>query len=200
MTTMLAVDSEPVLEGSGPLVFSTSTAVACIPIFDVNGWYAALGVSLRATRVQLRDAYLRLGGHRSARLTHIMHQLLDPTMRAEYDRQQFGRPIPDDYAVEDFWAIVQSLVSSEKLQQYTALVAAVDDVAGKESNPPNFLDKEDASLQAGGTAPVTGYSYSHYQLNSMHARLDSLPQWQRLVIGSCRKLGLGTALALGLYP
>lgn len=197
---MTAVDvlSEPVLEGTGPVVFSTCTTLVSPPIFDVNGYYAALGVSPRATKRQLRDAYLRLNGQASARLTHILHQLLDPQIRAEYDRRSFGRPIADDYAVEDFWAIVQRLVSPEKIQQLSQLVT-VEKVAGEDTNPPKFLDKDPSDLQAGVTAPMTGYPYSHYQFDSFNARLDYLPQWQRLIIGSCRRLGVETALALGFH-
>lgn len=80
------------LVGDGQVAFSTTLDLepTRVIIWDTNGYYRSLGVSPYASRAEIRDAYLRLNGHRSHRLTIIVKTLLDRDTRARYDRTPLG--------------------------------------------------------------------------------------------------------------
>jgi hypothetical protein len=89
----------PKLIGIGPHRFSTSLALERWPsiIWDVNAYYATLGVSTHATRREIREAYQRLNGHDSERLTYIVKQLLNDEVRRAYDACRFNTLFYDRY-------------------------------------------------------------------------------------------------------
>jgi len=70
----------PVRLGWGPARWSTSMAL--VPMdrvcHDVNGYYRELGVDWRATKKELKEAYVERDGPNDARLTYVFKQLLDP--------------------------------------------------------------------------------------------------------------------------
>ena len=86
-------DSErPCLVGYGPTEFSTSLALEPYPsiIWDTNRYYADLGVSPRASRVEIRRRYQELGGPNNVRLTAIVKTLFNPQERLRYDLTPLG--------------------------------------------------------------------------------------------------------------
>lgn len=85
----------------GPVVteFSTSNMLTRYRpvIWDVNCYYRELGVSPYATKSEIRHAYQRAQGWESERLTYIVKQLLNETVRALYDAVPFGSVFYDHY-------------------------------------------------------------------------------------------------------
>jgi hypothetical protein len=82
--------------------FSTNAAIEPFPtwIWDVNGYYREMGVHPRASRVEIREAYMANGGQSSDRLTYIAKQLLDSEIRSAYDSVPFGSLFMDRYLLE----------------------------------------------------------------------------------------------------
>lgn len=76
------------------------TCVELVPhppiIWDTNGYYRELGLHPKATRKQIREAYQRLHGQDSVRLTYVASQLLDEEVRARYDATPLGSIFRDD--------------------------------------------------------------------------------------------------------
>lgn len=113
--------SLPRLVGDGAVEFSTSLALEKPDrllgvVWDVNGYYAALGVPSNATRLQIREAYQRAEGWNSVRLTYIVKQLLDEETRARYDK------IPLGSMMVDYW--VDTAMRRAALQKNISLMGA----------------------------------------------------------------------------
>lgn len=81
--------------GSGPLEASSCTVLAIVPmvVFDVNGYYRALGFSFPytgITRRTLREHYAAARGPDDPYLTEVFQLLLDEDVRRAYDRAPLG--------------------------------------------------------------------------------------------------------------
>ena len=96
------INSAPRLIPAGPVTFSTSQVLQKWPliVWDVNGYYQELGVSWRATKKEICEAYKKLNGHESERLTYIFKQLLDTETRNGYDSTPLGSIFFDKYHAE----------------------------------------------------------------------------------------------------
>jgi hypothetical protein len=70
-------------------------------IWDVNGYYLALGVHPYATRKELREAYQARGGPDDAYLTYVFKQLLNEAVRRSYDAMPPGELYLDDYTADE---------------------------------------------------------------------------------------------------
>jgi hypothetical protein len=79
--------------------FTPSTVLAPFrpPVWDVNGYYADLGIATDASRREIKEAYQALRGHESERLTYVVKQLLNDDVRARYDTTPLGSVFFDDY-------------------------------------------------------------------------------------------------------
>lgn len=86
----------------GPMEFTTAKSLVRWPliIWDVNGYYASLGISPFATKREIKEAYQRLNGHESERLTYIVKQLLNEDIRRAYDACQPNSKFFDKYEAE----------------------------------------------------------------------------------------------------
>jgi hypothetical protein len=102
----------PVAVPAGPYEFATAQEMEPWPtiVWDVNSYYAELGVSPNATRAQLKAAYQAKKGWGSPRLTYILRQLLDAEIRAAYDSSRPGSVFFDEYIAR--WFHQQSLNDS----------------------------------------------------------------------------------------
>lgn len=107
----IPIYSQPFRTGGGPAERSTSLELEPWPsvVWDVNGYYRALGVDFRATRKQLLTAYLQLNGQEDEYLTYVFKQLLDPEIRRKYDAAPFGGRFLDLYVMEDLKALARRL-------------------------------------------------------------------------------------------
>lgn len=78
--------------GNGPAQCSSSTVLATYPLhcWDVKGYYRRLGVDWKASRRELADAYMLLGGPDDPSLTYAFKQLLHEPTRHAYDRVPLG--------------------------------------------------------------------------------------------------------------
>lgn len=82
--------------------FSTSIDLMLWPsiVWDVNGYYSALGIRPDATRAEIAAAYMALGGEASDRLTYIVSQLLNSEIRRDYDQMPMGSTFWDRFEEE----------------------------------------------------------------------------------------------------
>lgn len=85
-----------------PEAFTTAVTIEPFPsvAWDTNRYYADLGVTPRATRLEIRRAYEAKNGQEDERLTHIVKQLLAPGVRARYDATPLGHVFYDRYIAE----------------------------------------------------------------------------------------------------
>src|SRR5438067_12657373 len=85
----------------GPVDISTQTCLerAWDLIWDVNGYYRALGVQwpFKDGRKDLRVAYHERGGPDDEYLTYVFKQLLQPKVRSDYDKSPLGSRFRDKY-------------------------------------------------------------------------------------------------------
>lgn len=109
-----------------PVAFRTCSALALVNgvVWDTNRYYRDLGVGPRATKREIREAYIRLGGQASPRLTYIVHQLLDDDVRRRYDATPPGSLFRDEY-VE--WMIRDAEVQHVHARRRAGLEAVGDD-------------------------------------------------------------------------
>lgn len=92
----------PQKAGSGPLEASSCVGLVRLPevIWDVNGYYRALGFKwpfTGITKKDLRLAYYYGGGEGSRYLTAVLKVLLDARERREYECAPFGERHLDSY-------------------------------------------------------------------------------------------------------
>lgn len=194
----------PYLIGLGPAIFSTCTDLVPTAqyVADVNGYYRALGVHPKATRKELREAYDRLDGQNSPYLTYVFKQLLDPDVRASYDRRPLGPPMSDLFVVEAFRRTIRQNASAEQLERINDFEEWL--LAKSETPEPDSLqaslDDPSHDVHDEGASPDTGnYLYAHYLYRSTASTTEHLPRWQSLVIQACRSQGIEVSLALGFH-
>jgi hypothetical protein len=183
---------------AGPMEFSTSVGLQPWPVvvWDVNAYYAELGVSWRATRTQIREAYQRLGGDRSDRLTYIVKQLLDPAVRANYDATQPGSVFFDRYIAE----YVKAQMLADQVADHGRILTFDDQIAAdlnaidltKFMNRP--FDMVPPEMQNVGTRWRWGY----YLWTSDTYDTDRLRQWQELLVSALAGKGVILNLSVGL--
>jgi hypothetical protein len=175
--------AEPTRLGWGPLEWSASTELATRIVFrwDVNGYYAALGVKPEVTRKELREAYQAKDGQSSVRLTHILKMLLNPEIRKRYDETPLGEPFFDEMSEADLKrrahreagrrSAAGKVVSGEDVLGewgFTLLDPGVDTVTS---------NRQDSSRQAAQWS----YSYYGWKTNSFLTDVDVLQQWQAAI-------------------
>jgi hypothetical protein len=203
---------QPLRVGDAPAVFSTCTALEPWPIADVNSYYAELGVDPRASRPELKAAYLRLEGHRSERLTYVLSQLLDPVVRRQYDLVRPGRRFWDKYEAEEADRQLRARMAI-MLLDHDGDEEAAEEAARRQLAEDDRLPAEDADLcqgkldsdrescQDGGapprqTPPAT-FPWGHYLWRSPGVDDARLAEWQRLVVRAAAERGIRARIAVG---
>lgn len=206
MTPTLAHDplATSTIEGHGPLECSTTLKVEPWPsiAWDPNGYYRELGVSHRAGRRELREAYQRLGGQHSRRLTYILHQLLDPEVRAAYDATPFGSVFLDDYVAEDV-----RRHSARESAARRALALARGDIRPDE--PLEVVDWDELLGQTDELPPEQGtensheehptWRYSYLRVDGAHANLGLARRWQHHLVEVFGSFDASFRLIVGLH-
>ena len=188
----------------GPLVCSSNTALQPYPtvIWDANGYYRALGVDPKATKGELRRAYQRLGGQRSAYLTFVLKQLLDPAVRRAYDATRLGRPYVDEYVSD----ALKTMASRESGQRFSEGVPDTRDEVLAEwgisvgDNTNDSTSKLDDSLRRRQDQgpPESQWTYAYYVWATWSDDDTWLPEWQRMVVSALAGRGVTARLAVGL--
>lgn len=191
-------DREAVVEGDGPLTCSSCVALAPYPlvVWDANGYYRDLGVSPRASRRQLREAYQALGGQDSVRLTYVLKQLLDPAIRRAYDATPLGRPFMDDYVSDDLkrWAHEEA-ARRASVGVMDGAQAVMDEWGITAST--RELD-EDPARGSNQGPPESQWTYSYFVWDTWSADTTHLPTWQRMVVSALAERGVVARLAVGV--
>jgi len=163
--------------------FSTCKSLQSWPAycFDVNAYYAELGVHWQATNKQIKEAYLRMHGERSVRLTYIVQQLLDSGIRRLYDAVQLGSVFFDKYVAE----YVRTQMNQDEFRNYGRIRGFEERIdEGDESlDLGDFINREFA-LDKTGRDEVTSYRwpYSYYQLRTSVTDPVKLRAWQILLL------------------
>lgn len=110
------------IDADSPIYVSTSRELAQVsdqPVWDVNGYYRALGVAFpfKPTRAEMRQAYL--DNHRSLDryATYGMTRLLDREFRAHYDARPIGEPVDDKYRWEEMRRLAAAWAAAETIKR-----------------------------------------------------------------------------------
>lgn len=183
--------------GHGPTDASTSLDLA-IPlrqVWDANGYYRDLGISPDATRREIREAYQRLNGQESPRLTYIVKQLLDPEVRARYDATPLGSVFLD-YEVE-------TMLRLARVQQTAMLRAQGRAEEAEEIEALDFGESLDTLIRRDKDEPAqpdqTVWSWSYYLKGTQPPLMgrERLRRWQELLVSALGRTGLRLRLAVG---
>lgn len=206
------------LAGDGPPECSSSTELSVLPyiIFDVNHYYAELGVSCWATRRELREAYQAKDGQSDPRLTYIMKQLIDPTIRHAYDCMPFGSTFMDAYVAD---ALKKKMLDQkfERMGNLRDLGVDIDSIDGEaierdiyaemglqiedEDTPVETVDYSPIKAQD-GRRPADHFLYSYYLYKIRfpnREEVSRLGEWQRFLVTALAREGIRTHFAVGLH-
>lgn len=196
MTTL----ADPFLVGTGPATFSTSLEIArrYPPIvWDVNGYYRELGVRPDATKTQIKWAYRKKRGWRSPRLTYIMKQLLNPSIRAAYDSTPLGEVFWDAYVEEAMRQAAQKRISELRGQgrnveadsiaeEWDSPFSDPDDKGGEGFDKPSLHDHDHPS-----------WPWAYYLWQTGCQDTERLRGWQEALCGVLGERKEHVELAVG---
>lgn len=193
----------PARLGWGPDRWSTSMAL--VPVVrvchDVNGYYRELGVDWRATRKELREAYVALDGPNDARLTYVFKQLLDPLVRESYDRAMKGEIFLDDYTEEDLKAKAarEAASRSQRLGKPVSSDDVLDDW-GYVSLDDEEVDSVKAVRQDRRRRRAQEWNYSYYAWRTRSFVQDEarLQEWQNLLSAEASRRGSHPEMGIGV--
>ncbi len=162
--------ARPFLVGEGVVACSTCVALEPLLVFDTNRYYRDLGVSTRATRKDIKRAYLLLDGQSSTRLTYVASQLLDGEIRAAYDATPLGSLFLDDYV-------------AAMLQKFGNVV----DLA--------FSEDHDATRNQVAEPEVWG----HYGWGTVVIDPDQMAAWREMLMSHLGDTTAGVRFAVGTH-
>lgn len=190
--------NDPRLTGGGHPEFQT--CVELVPyrpyICDANGYYGELGVSVYATRREIREAYQSLNGQDSVRLTYIVSQLLDDEIRARYDATPLGNIFRDDE--------VEGWIRSAKarlVREYIQAGEEIPDDLLREGEVPDemVVDRAFRKDENVLTGPRRDrWPYSYYVWQSPIEEDGRLRQWQAELARAMCQRGDHRLISVGL--
>lgn len=201
--TRTSARTDTALVGSGPECFSTSTEIEVWPsiVYDANAYYATLGVTHRATRTELRQAYLARGGQKKSRMTYILKQLLDPQVRRKYDATPLGSLFLDDYVVHQVQKVMAQQASEQAAFGQESLLDFDDFIRHTALSEQN---RNQPQL----TSPQQQWQYSYYlkgsgsfrgryrQFEGQHREV--LRNWQTMLVTAFASRRLRVEMGVGL--
>lgn len=147
-------------------------------VFDVNGFYAALGVSPEATVEELSRAYHALGGQDDPWLTEALMILRDPDKRAAYDRMLPHQLFNDSTT----YAQVRRAEALQALREGIPRTGTVSDQSMY--GGARGTQKWDSAYTESRTEKQPPWEYAYYLWNLLYrdSAVTSLPDWQHLLI------------------
>jgi hypothetical protein len=190
------------LAASGPSVWSTSTALVplrSLPIWDVNYYYRELGIKApyrNVSKKQLRDGYTARNGQSSERLTYCFKQLLDPQIRAKYDRMPLGKPMDDKYR----WKLIEEAAAewASRRSAETGEVHEAKEFLEEVGMDPESIAAREAEIEeAMHSFKTYGWPYAYYLWRSRKFDDATLSEWQSMLISACSERDLSCQLSIG---
>lgn len=210
---------EPALVGAGPATCSTDRTVAVAgPLFawDPNRYYRDLGIGwpyVGATRKDLRLAFFEREGMNSRRLTYCLKQLLNPTVRAEYDALPLGEQYLNDDYVQDALKrkVAEEAARRSQVGDYTTAEQVLDemgyhlvpddtsDATRQEENPTDVVDTDHLNRldEDKYRESVDTWGYGFYLWRTTRWDTERLAEWQACLIAAVGDLDI-PALTVGL--
>lgn len=210
------VDTPHPYEPENPMLFgradmadvSTCTDLTIQPdvIWDVNGYYRAIGVPFPHRPVSKRSlvtAHRAAGGLDERWKTYALQQLLDPVTRADYDSTPLGQPYLDDYWNEwlhneatkaAFRRVANGELTMEDVDEGAAEKIVRDEwkiaLAGDDPSPPERRP------------PTARLSWSYYLWRcSYRATLQCQPRldtWRTLLVEAFRDRAMSLKFRVGI--
>jgi hypothetical protein len=162
-------------------------------VWDVNAYYAELGIPWTASRAEIRAAYQRRRGDTSDRLTYIVKQLLDPEVRALYDACQPGSVFFDRY--------IASYVKDQMLRDHVSEHGRI--LGFEDQEDLTTVDLSKYMNRPFDTVPPEGqnvgrWRWGFYLWASDDYDTVKLRQWQGLLIEALARRGVVLNLSIGL--
>lgn len=189
----------------GALTRSTSLALETWPsiVWDTNGYYRELGVTFKATKRELAEAYWAKNGMNDARLTYVFKQLLDPEIRRRYDTTPLGSVFMDDYVIAE---IQRKAFERSKNLRRMGLSKTPEQVLEEWG----LLDPEDSAVDIPkdvredetGAAAEQEWPYTYFTWGigtfPLPHELRLAQAWQEALIKECQHRRVVTNFAVGL--
>lgn len=198
-----------------PVRASSCGTVAIVPSFswDVCAYYLILGVSWRATRGEIRRAYVarcaRRGGQvQEERLTYVTAQLSDPETRRAYDMTPLGGVFLRDREVAAAIRRKASAEAGRRMSEGEDITAdEVMSEMGFQAVPPEQEQEgrgKPAERPARPRAPRWAVQWGHYAVAGPQGiqRPDEavLEAWQGMVAAALRECGITAVFAVAQGP
>lgn len=215
-------------EGAGPRLASSCLDLAVHPevCWDVCGYYRRLGVHWKATRKQIRQAYMaRDPQQENGDLFYAMSQLLDPLIRRAYDLMPLGglflgdrdvrEQIERQAALEASRINAEAWWDDERTDQEKVLRGwgydkgvsaeeARERLGAQNTQPFRYGTSSD---ELGSSRSVWERSWAYYRLTDPYDDGDAplrpaavLEQWQALVAQALEALGVRISFGVGIWP
>ncbi len=210
----------------GAVSRSTSQALCSWPsvVWDVNGYYHALGVGFRASRKQLLRAYEARGGQGDEYLTFVFAQLLNAGVRKAYDAQPLGSRFLDLYVEMELKRRAHQIARERRAAGYEAtpeevldewgFVASGQDHSKVEKDHFSQLEegedlpaaRVDIPKEPGEDvpeAPVENWPYNYYgwRLSTLRDHAEDvliMKAWQEAIAEECHRQNVVVSFAVGL--
>ena len=178
----------------GQVDMSTQTALerAWDLIWDVNGYYRALGIQwpYKAGRSDLRAAYQERNGQDSEYLTYVIKQLLTPDVRSYYDKLPLGGRLRDKYVIEQENRLLS--VTAKEMSEREGIVTTVDELAADIQRE----HQERAEIEE--LKPLNNnWEWGYFLLKTRKTEYDELIRWQEYLTRSFASRGLVKVISIG---
>lgn len=189
----------PDIWGLGPVSFSTSVEVLPVHpptvIWDVNRYYKTLKVSPKATKGDLRKSYQEMEGQNDEYATYVLHQLLNPVVRRQYDLMPLGSILLDHFV-------------QEEIKRRASLEAARRRTSGHQSSTDEVLaewgfqgvehEEAPATEMAVDDSDVWQYSFYLWEVQPELHQAVYARRWQEAIVRISAKVGLRRQISIGI--
>lgn len=195
--------------GYGPVDATSCTTMVRLPevVFDVNGYYRALGFRFPytgVTRRTLREAYRVAGGPDDAYLTAVFQLLLGNDQRAAYDRAPFGQRHLDELQIR----LIDEQVKREAARRAPSLDtrAAQHEILREmglpvpEEVPGNHYpegDDKDPDLVHDEDLDQLPWLWGYYLWSSGCPDTGRLARWQSMIVSQLTAQEVSMRFAVG---
>lgn len=171
-------------------------------VWDVNGYYWALGVGWAATRKELLRAYLARDGQADAYLTYVLSQLLNIETRRKYDAAPFRSMFYDRYVEEEVkrraarLAKAQGDVSADEILKSWGFETEDEDSAevDQELDIPQE-DGDDGDRPA--PWPYTYFIWNMHLSERLRVTTEHMIRWQETILAECQRRQVSVSFGVG---